>query len=89
MEKIKFFIFIFLITFGFCVINTYEDSYSFVNDLRTEFESISMPEIDIQALLNEDEKNQGSGIPLRFGYAFDVNYGIKVRWIWFWIKIMF
>ena len=82
MKKIKFFIFISLISIGFCVINTYEDSYSIVNDLITEFESISMPAIDIQALLNEDEQNQGSGIPLRFGYAFDVNYGINNSGTW-------
>ena len=82
MKKIKFFIFISLISIGFCVINTYEDSYSIVNDLRTEFESISMPEIDIQALLNEDDENLGEPVPLRYAYSFQVNYGINNAGTW-------
>ena len=41
----------------FAVINTFEDSYTRINNIDTPFESITMPEVDIDALFGEDEEN--------------------------------
>ena len=43
----------------FAVINSFEDSYSITHNINTPFESITMPEIDVEALLLEDEENSG------------------------------
>ena len=66
----------------FAVINTYEVSYSKINNIDIPFESISMPEIDVEALLSEDEENAGVGVPMRFAHAFDVNYDINNAGTW-------
>ncbi|SVE52939.1 uncharacterized protein METZ01_LOCUS505793, partial [marine metagenome] len=61
----------------FAVINTYETSYSNINNINTPFESITTPGIDVGALLQEDDENVGVGVPMRYAYAFDMNYGIN------------
>ena len=66
----------------FAVINTYEDSYTTINNINTSFESITMPEVDVDALLLEDEANLGAGIPKRFAYAFDVDLGTNNAGTW-------
>jgi len=37
----------------------------------------TMGHVDVDALLREDIENESKGIPLRIGYGFDVNYGLK------------
>jgi len=61
----------------FAVINTFEDSYSRINNIDTPFESITMTEIDVDALILEDEENTGIGVPTRFAHSFDVDLGIN------------
>jgi hypothetical protein len=41
-----------------------------------------MHEINVEALLQEDEDNMGTGIPMRFAHAFDVDLGIKNSGTW-------
>ena len=64
------------------VINTFEDSYSIIHNINTPFKSITMHEIDVEALRQEDEDNMGTGIPMRFAHAFDVDLGIKNSGTW-------
>jgi len=66
----------------FAVINTFEDSYSVKHNINTPFTSISMEEIDVDALLLEDEQNRGMGVPMRYAHAFDVNFGIENAGTW-------
>ena len=66
----------------FAVINTYEDSYSIIQNINSPFESITMDEIDSEALLREDEENSGTGVPIRFAHGFDVDYGINNSGTW-------
>ena len=63
----------------FAVINTFEDSYSRINNINTPFESINMPGVDIDALIREDEKNTGIGVPMRFAHSFNVDLGINTK----------
>ena len=66
----------------FAVINTYEDSYTRINNINTPFESITMPEVDVDALILEDEENTGIGVPMRFAHSFDVDLGINNAGTW-------
>ena len=40
----------------FAVINTFEDSYTRINNIDIPFKSITMPIVDVGALLLEDEE---------------------------------
>ena len=66
----------------FAVINTFEDSYSVKHNINTPFTSISMEEIDVDALLLEDEQNRGMGVPMRYAHAFDVDFDIENAGTW-------
>ena len=66
----------------FAVINTFEDSYSRINNINTPFESITMPEVDVDALIREDEENTGIGVPMRFAHSFNVDLGINNAGTW-------
>jgi len=66
----------------FAVINTFEDSYTRINNIDTPFESITMPDVDVDALIQEDEENLGTGIPKRFAHSFDVDLGINNAGTW-------
>ena len=63
----------------FAVINTFEDSYSITHNINNPFESITMPEVDADALIREDEENTGPGVRLRFAHAFDVDLGKEIK----------
>ena len=66
----------------FAVINTFEDSYTRINNIDTPFGSITMPGIDVDALIREDEENAGIGVPMRFAHQFDVDLGINNSGTW-------
>ena len=66
----------------FAVINTFEDSYTRINNIDIPFESITMPIVDVDALLIEDEENVGIGVPMRFAHSFDVDLGINNSGTW-------
>ena len=66
----------------FAVINTFENSYSVKHNINTPFTSISMEEINVDALLLEDEQNRGMGVPMRYAHAFDVDFGIENAGTW-------
>ena len=66
----------------FAVINTFEDSYSIIQNINSQFESITMPEVNVDALIREDEENTGPGVPMRFAHAFDVDLGINNAGTW-------
>ena len=83
MEKQKILLILLCLFSGlFAVINTFEDSYTRINNIDTPFESITMPEIDVDALIQEDEENLGTGIPKRFAHSFDVDLGINNAGTW-------
>ncbi len=83
MKKLKLLLPLAILFTGlFAVINTFENSFSIVNNINTPFESITMLEIDVAALLQEDEENIGPGVPMRFAYSFDVNLGINNVGTW-------
>ena len=73
---------IILCTGLFAVINTFEDSYTRINNIDTPFESITMSEVDVDALMREDEENTGTGVPMRFAHEFDVDFGINNSGSW-------
>ena len=78
MKNIRIFLPLIILCTGlFAVINTFEDSYTRINNINTPFESITMPEVDVDVLIREDEENKGIGVPMRFAHAFDVDYGIN------------
>jgi hypothetical protein len=66
----------------FAVINTFEESFSKINNINTPFESITMPEIDVDALIREDEGNLGIGIPKRYAHSINIDYGISNAGTW-------
>ena len=66
----------------FAVINTFEDSYTRINNIDIPFKSITMPIVDVGALLLEDEENVGIGVPMRFAHSFDVDLGINNSGTW-------
>ena len=83
MKKIKLILTLsILITGLFAVINQYENSHSTIHNINTPFESITMPEIDVEALFREDEKNTGTGVPMRFAHEFNVDFGINNSGSW-------
>ena len=83
IKNIKITIPLIILTSGlFAVINTYEVSYSKINNIDTPFESITIPEFDVKTLMQEDEENIGVGVPMRYAHAFDVNYNINNSGTW-------
>ena len=66
----------------FAVINTFENSYSRINNINIPFESITMPEVDIDALIREDEENAGPGVPFRYAQELDVDFNINSFGTW-------
>ena len=66
----------------FAFINTFEDSYTRINNIDIPFESIIMPKINVDALIGEDEENAGIGVPMRYAHQFDVNLGINNSGTW-------
>ena len=66
----------------FAVINTYEDSYTRINNIKIPFESITMPVLDIDSILEEDENKSGPGVPTKYAHKFDVNYNIDNSGTW-------
>ena len=57
-----------------------DESISLSN--KPDIDVITMPAIDVNKLLVEDEINKGRDIPFRFGYAFDVSYNMQNSGTW-------
>ena len=75
IKNIKIFIPLIICYAGlFAVINQYENSYSKTHNINTSFESIIMPEIDVDALIRQDEANIAPGVPFRYAEELDVDY---------------
>lgn len=55
---------------------------TFSKPLRGGIPSLAMPAIDVEALLAEDEEDGKLGIPLRFGYPFEVDYNLDNAGAW-------
>jgi len=51
--------------------------FSFRNTLSNDINSIEMPPVDVQVLLQEDAIEEKLGIPYRFGYPIEVDIDIK------------
>jgi len=49
---------------------------------KAEMPKITMPGIDLPALLAEDEIDLADGLPYRFGFPFDVNYTLENSGVW-------
>ncbi len=56
--------------------------YSFTNNVPQHVERISMPAVNVAALLAEDELEQSKGLPFRFGFPMDVNYNLETSGTW-------
>ncbi len=58
--------------------------YSFSIPIHRNLHTVVMPPVNVQQLLGEDEQEERSGIPipLRFGFAFDVNLGLTNAGTW-------
>ena len=50
--------------------------------LSADIQTVQMPEVDVAALLAEDEIEQGKGIPYRFGTPFEVDYNLENSGTW-------
>jgi PKD repeat protein len=55
---------------------------SFTKTMRTTIQSITMPPVDVAALLAEDSLEQAKGVPYRFGYPFEVAYDLQNSGTW-------
>ncbi len=66
----------------FAVINQFEDSYARINNITSEFEFVTMEEVNAEALLREDDLNAGPGVPMRYAEKLDVNYNIHDSGTW-------
>jgi len=63
-------------------LSTREVPVSFKYNLTNEIPTISMPAINIEELLAEDEIEAQQGIPPRFGYAHSVNINLTEVGLW-------
>ena len=73
MKIYKSIIFILLVTTGlYAVINQFEDSYSRIHQISSDFQTVTLPEVDVNSLLSEDHAKAGIGVPIRFGYTHEV-----------------
>ncbi len=50
--------------------------------LSAVMHTVQMPDVDVEALLAEDEIEQGKGIPYRFGTPFEVGYNLENSGTW-------
>ena len=51
--------------------------------LSLEIDSVVMPAVDVEALIEEDKERENQPyIPFRFGYAIDVNFGLDNSGTW-------
>ena len=50
------------------------DNYEFLKDNLNSANTIILPAVDVEALMEEDSLNYEEGLPYRFGYGFDVSY---------------
>ncbi len=50
------------------------DGYEFFRDNLGTANTISLPSVDVDALMEEDSLSYEEGLPYRFGYGFDVSY---------------
>jgi V8-like Glu-specific endopeptidase len=66
----------------FAVINTFEESYSRINNINSEFEFVTLSEVDYEVLLREDDLNAGPGVPMRYSQKIDVDYNIHDIGTW-------
>ena len=49
----------------FAVINSIEDSNTKINNISSDFQSTTLPEVNVELLLAEDQENTGIGVPIR------------------------
>lgn len=74
---------IFLLSgFTFAQISSGGEPVSFKRQLSRNVPVITMPEVDVPALLAEDEENAELDVPFRFGYPHDVDYGLDNSGLW-------
>jgi len=55
---------------------------SFTQITGTDIQTLTLPDIDRQALMAEDARDTGKDIPFRFGYGFEVDYNLDNSGIW-------
>jgi hypothetical protein len=56
--------------------------YSFENSAKSSIAKVTMPGVNVNALMAEDKLEEGKDIPYRFGHPFDVNYNLKNSGTW-------
>ncbi len=55
---------------------------SFNKALTAKIETVTMGQVDVEALLAEDEIDMKNAMPFRFGYPFDVEYNLENSGTW-------
>ncbi|MFQ6008954.1 MAG: trypsin-like peptidase domain-containing protein, partial [Candidatus Zixiibacteriota bacterium] len=55
---------------------------SFTRTTRADIHTVTMPPVDVAALLAEDSIEQSKGVPYRFGYPFEVSYNLNNSGTW-------
>ena len=66
----------------FAVINQFEDSYSVLQNINSEFQFVTLPEVNAEVLIREDSINAGPGVPMRYSQKLDVDYNIHDAGTW-------
>ncbi|KAA3634165.1 MAG: hypothetical protein DWP97_07655, partial [Calditrichaeota bacterium] len=56
--------------------------HSFSQNLKSNTPRIVMPSVNVAELLAEDEAEEKLGVPMRFGYPFDVEYNLLNSGVW-------
>jgi len=64
-------------------INVGGQPMSSMTELSDVFSSVTMPDVDVQRLIEEDQITEKEpGMPFRYGYNFDVNYNLNNSGTW-------
>lgn len=67
---------------SFAQISEGGNPYSFNANINQQVERVTMPAVNVAALLAEDQIEQSKGIPYRFGFPMDVNYNLDNSGTW-------
>ncbi len=69
------------ISVSFAQVSAGGEPYSFSHNVRGEIQTVTMPEVDVESLLMEDE-DAPKDEPFRFGYPNPVNYNLTNSGTW-------
>ena len=67
---------------SFAQLSTGGQPHSFAVQAQSSVPSVVMADVDVAKLLAEDEQEEKLGVPMRFGFPFDVNYNLLNSGVW-------